>query len=188
GEPALIYIDLHLVHEVTSPQAFDGLRLAGRKVRRPDLTVATMDHNVPTWARSLPITDEVSLRQIQVLEKNCQEFGITLYDLHDPRQGIVHIIGPELGLSQPGTTIVCGDSHTSTHGAVGALAFGIGTSAVEHVLATQCLVASRPKTMEVRFDGTLAPRATAKDMILALIGRIGTAGPPGHVRDYGGDA
>src|SRR5579859_5785477 len=139
GEPALIYIDLHLVHEVTSPQAFDGLRLAGRPVRRPELTVATMDHNIPTWSRSLPITDEISLRQMQVLQENCDQFGITLYGLDSPLQGIVHMIGPELGLTQPGATIVCGDSHTSTHGAFGALAFGIGTSEVEHVLATQTL-------------------------------------------------
>src|SRR5207247_7475332 len=187
GEPALIYIDLHLVHEVTSPQAFDGLRLAGRKVRRPDLTVATMDHNVPTWARSLPITDEVSLRQIQVLEKNCQEFGITLYDLHSPRQGIVHIIGPELGTTQPGMTIVCGDSHTSTHGAFGALAFGIGTSEVEHVLATQCLQQSRPKTMEIRVNGSLPLGVTAKDVILAIIGKLGTDGATGHVIEYTGN-
>jgi 3-isopropylmalate/(R)-2-methylmalate dehydratase large subunit len=187
-EPALLYIDLHLVHEVTSPQAFDGLRLAGRKVRRPDLTVATMDHNVPTWARSLPITDEVSLKQIQVLEQNCHEFGITLYDLHDPRQGIVHIIGPELGLTQPGLTIVCGDSHTSTHGAFGALAFGIGTSEVEHVLATQSLIQARPKTMEIRVDGTLPHGVTAKDVILAIIGRIGTAGATGCAVEYTGSA
>jgi len=186
GEPALLYIDLHLVHEVTSPQAFDGLRLAGRKVRRPDLTVATMDHNVPTWARSLPITDEVSLKQMQVLATNCEEFGITLYDLHSPRQGIVHIIGPELGLTQPGLTIVCGDSHTSTHGAFGALAFGIGTSEVEHVLATQCLLQARPKTMEVRVDGKLSHGVTAKDVILAIIGKIGTAGATGYAVEYTG--
>ncbi|HVC34177.1 MAG TPA: 3-isopropylmalate dehydratase large subunit [Chloroflexota bacterium] len=186
GEPALLYIDLHLVHEVTSPQAFDGLRLAGRKVRRPDLTVATMDHNVPTWPRSLPITDEVSLKQMQVLAKNCEEFGITLYDLHSPRQGIVHIIGPELGLTQPGLTIVCGDSHTSTHGAFGALAFGIGTSEVEHVLATQCLLQARPKTMEVRVDGKLSHGVTAKDVILAIIGKIGTAGATGYAVEYTG--
>jgi 3-isopropylmalate/(R)-2-methylmalate dehydratase large subunit len=186
GEPALLYIDLHLVHEVTSPQAFDGLRLTGRKVRRPDLTVATMDHNVPTWARSLPITDEISLKQMQVLAKNCEEFGITLYDLHSPRQGIVHIIGPELGLTQPGMTIVCGDSHTSTHGAFGALAFGIGTSEVEHVLATQCLIQARPRTMEIRVEGTLPHGVTAKDVILAIIGRIGTGGAAGYAVEYTG--
>jgi 3-isopropylmalate/(R)-2-methylmalate dehydratase large subunit len=188
GEPALLYIDLHLVHEVTSPQAFDGLRLSGRKVRRPDLTVATMDHNVPTSDRSLPVEDEVSRRQMEALAENCREFGIPLYDIHDERQGIVHVIGPELGLTQPGLTIVCGDSHTSTHGAFGALAFGIGTSEVEHVLATQCLQQSRPKTMEVRVDGRLAPGVTAKDIILAVIGRIGTAGGTGYVVEYTGEA
>src|SRR5579883_2321397 len=188
GEPALIYIDLHLVHEVTSPQAFDGLRLSGRKVRRPDLTVATMDHNVPTWARSIPITDEVALRQIQVLEANCKEFGITLYDMHSPRQGIVHVIGPELGLTQPGLTIVCGDSHTSTHGAFGALAFGIGTSEVEHVLATQCLLQAKPKTMEIRVDGRLPNGVAAKDIILAIIGKIGTGGATGFAVEYTGEA
>jgi 3-isopropylmalate/(R)-2-methylmalate dehydratase large subunit len=188
NEPALLYIDLHLVHEVTSPQAFDGLRLAGRKVRRPDLTVATTDHNVPTWARSLPITDEISLKQMEVLAKNCEEFGITLYDLNSPRQGIVHIIGPELGLTQPGLTIVCGDSHTSTHGAFGALAFGIGTSEVEHVLATQCLLQARPKTMEIRVDGRLPYGVTAKDVILAIIGKIGTSGATGYAVEYTGDA
>ena len=155
GQPALLYIDLHLVHEVTSPQAFDGLRLTGRKVRRPELTVATMDHNVPTTDRSLPIADQISRKQMDTLAPNCAEFGITLYDIHDRRQGIVHVIGPELGLTQPGMTIVCGDSHTSTHGAFGALAFGIGTSEVEHVLATQCLPQSRPKTMEIRVNGQL---------------------------------
>jgi 3-isopropylmalate/(R)-2-methylmalate dehydratase large subunit len=188
GEPALLYVDLHLVHEVTSPQAFDGLRLAGRGVRRPDLTVATMDHNVPTWARSIPIADEVALKQIQVLAQNCAEFGITLYDLHSPRQGIVHMIGPELGLTQPGSTIVCGDSHTSTHGAFGALAFGIGTSEVEHVLATQCLIQARPKTLEIRVDGRLPHGVTAKDVILAIIGAIGTAGATGHAVEYTGEA
>jgi 3-isopropylmalate/(R)-2-methylmalate dehydratase large subunit len=188
GEPALIYIDLHLVHEVTSPQAFDGLRLAGRPIRRPDLTVATMDHNVPTWSRSLPITDEISLRQMQVLEQNCQEFGVTLYGLDSPLQGIVHMIGPELGLTQPGSTIVCGDSHTSTHGAFGALAFGIGTSEVEHVLATQCLIQARPKTMEIRVTGTLPHGVTAKDIILAIIGKIGTSGATGYAVEYTGEA
>ncbi len=188
GEPALLYIDLHLVHEVTSPQAFDGLRMSGRKVRRPDLTVATADHNVPTWARSLPITDEISLKQLQVLSRNCEEFGITLYDVHSPRQGIVHVIGPELGLTQPGLTIVCGDSHTSTHGAFGALAFGIGTSEVEHVLATQCLLQAKPKTMEIRVDGRLPNGVAAKDIILAIIGKIGTGGATGFAVEYTGEA
>jgi 3-isopropylmalate/(R)-2-methylmalate dehydratase large subunit len=186
-EPALLYIDLHLVHEVTSPQAFDGLRLAGRKVRRPDLTVATMDHNVPTWSRALPVTDEISLKQMQVLARNCEEFGITLHDLNSPKQGIVHMIGPELGLTQPGSTIVCGDSHTSTHGAFGALAFGIGTSEVEHVLATQCLIQARPKTMEIRVNGRLPRGVTAKDVILAIIGKIGTAGATGYAVEYTGE-
>ena len=188
GKPALIYVDLHLVHEVTSPQAFDGLRLAGRRVRRPDLTVATLDHNVPTWAGRLPITDEVARAQIEALERNCREFGVTLYDMHSPRQGIVHVIGPELGLTQPGKVIVCGDSHTSTHGAFGALAFGIGTSEVEHVLATQCLVQARPKTMEVRVEGPLPYGVTAKDVILGVIGRIGIDGGTGHVIEYTGEA
>jgi 3-isopropylmalate/(R)-2-methylmalate dehydratase large subunit len=187
GKPALLYIDLHLVHEVTSPQAFDGLRMAGRKVRRPELTVATMDHNVPTTDRSLPIADPISKLQMETLQKNCAEFGITLYDLHDARQGIVHVIGPELGLTQPGLTLVCGDSHTSTHGAFGALAFGIGTSEVEHVLATQCLPQSRPKTMEIRVIGRLGPGVTAKDVILAIIGKIGTDGATGYVVEYTGD-
>lgn len=186
NEPALLYIDLHLVHEVTSPQAFEGLRLSGRRVRRPDLTIATMDHNVPTWARSLPVTDEISRTQMDVLAKNCEEFGITLFDLHSPRQGIVHIIGPELGLTQPGLTIVCGDSHTSTHGAFGALAFGIGTSEVEHVLATQCLLQAKPKTMEIRVDGTLPHGVSAKDVILAIIGQIGTDGATGYAVEYTG--
>jgi 3-isopropylmalate/(R)-2-methylmalate dehydratase large subunit len=188
GEPALLYIDLHLVHEVTSPQAFEALRLSGRGVRRPDLTVATMDHNVPTWDRNLPVTDEISLQQMETLARNCEEFGITLYDLHSERQGIVHVIGPELGLTQPGITIVCGDSHTSTHGAFGALAFGIGTSEVEHVLATQCLQQDRPRTMEVRIDGRLPRGVTAKDIILGVIGRIGTAGGTGYVVEYSGEA
>jgi 3-isopropylmalate/(R)-2-methylmalate dehydratase large subunit len=187
GEPAILYIDLHLVHEVTSPQAFDGLRLAGRRVRRPDLTIATMDHNVPTWDRSLPITDEVSLRQIQALERNCKEFGIPLFDLYSPNQGIVHVIGPELGLTQPGMTIVCGDSHTSTHGAFGALAFGIGTSEVEHVLATQCLLQTKPKTMEIRIEGTLPLGVMAKDVILGIIARIGTDGATGYAVEYTGE-
>jgi len=186
GRPALLYIDLHLVHEVTSPQAFEGLRLSGRKVRRPDLTVATMDHNVPTTDRSLPVQDPISKQQMETLERNCREFGIELYDIFSPRQGIVHVIGPELGLTQPGLTIVCGDSHTSTHGAFGALAFGIGTSEVEHVLATQTLPQSRPKTMEIRVDGTLPRGVTAKDVILAIIGKIGTDGATGYVVEYTG--
>ncbi|MDX2284065.1 MAG: 3-isopropylmalate dehydratase large subunit [Bacteroidia bacterium] len=188
GMPTLLYIDLHLVHEVTSPQAFDGLRMAGRTVRRPERTVATMDHNVPTTDRRLPIVDDISRRQMEALAKNCEEFGITLYDIHSDKQGIVHVIGPELGLTQPGMTIVCGDSHTSTHGAFGALAFGIGTSEVEHVLATQCLPQNRPKTMEIRVDGVLGHGVTAKDIILAIIGRIGTDGATGYVIEYTGEA
>jgi 3-isopropylmalate/(R)-2-methylmalate dehydratase large subunit len=188
GEPALLYIDLHLVHEVTSPQAFESLRLSGRTVRRPDLTVATMDHNVPTSDRSLPIKDEIALQQMDTLAANCREFGVPLYDLNSDKQGIVHVIGPELGLTQPGMTIVCGDSHTATHGAFGALAFGIGTSEVEHVLATQCLQQARPKTMEVRVDGVLPPGVTAKDIILSVIGRVGTAGGNGYAVEYTGEA
>ena len=187
GEPAILYVDLHLVHEVTSPQAFDGLRITGRKVRRPDLTLATMDHNVPTTDRSLPIQDPISAKQIDVLRRNCEEFGIALYDVRNPLQGIVHVIGPELGLTQPGMTIVCGDSHTSTHGAFGALAFGIGTSEVEHVLATQCLQQSKPKTMEIRVSGSLPIGVTAKDVILAIIGKIGTDGATGYAVEYTGD-
>ncbi len=187
GKPALLYIDLHLVHEVTSPQAFDGLRLNGRKVRRPDLTLATMDHNVPTTDRSLPITDLISKLQMDALDKNCKEFGIPLYDLHHKWQGVVHVIGPEQGLTQPGMTIVCGDSHTSTHGAFGALAFGIGTSEVEHVLATQCLQQGAPKTMEIRVNGKLGLGVTAKDVILAIIGKIGTDGATGYVVEYTGE-
>lgn len=187
GQPALLYIDLHLIHEVTSPQAFEGLRLSGRKVRRPDLTLATMDHNVPTTDRSLPIADPISKLQMETLSQNCADFGITLYDIHHKRQGIVHVIGPELGLTQPGMTIVCGDSHTSTHGAFGSLAFGIGTSEVEHVLATQCLPQSRPKTMEIRVNGTLGKGVTAKDVILAIIGKIGTDGATGYAVEYTGD-
>ena len=185
---ALLYIDLHLVHEVTSPQAFEGLRLTGRKVRRPDLTLATMDHNVPTTDRSLPIVDQISAKQMETLTRNCHEFGVTVFDLNDPRQGIVHIIGPELGLTQPGMTIVCGDSHTSTHGAFGALAFGIGTSEVEHVLATQTLPQQKPKTMEIRIEGEgkLPAGVTSKDIILAVIGKIGTAGATGYVIEYTG--
>ncbi|MGI9022235.1 MAG: 3-isopropylmalate dehydratase large subunit [Acidimicrobiales bacterium] len=188
GEPDLLYIDLHLVHEVTSPQAFDGLRLEGRTVRRPDLTVATADHNVPTIGLDLPIADPVSARQLQALTANCEEFGVPLYPMGHANQGIVHVIGPELGLTQPGLTIVCGDSHTSTHGAFGALAFGIGTSEVEHVLATQALPQRRPGTMAVTVEGDLPPGATAKDLILAVIGRIGTSGGVGHVIEYRGSA
>jgi 3-isopropylmalate/(R)-2-methylmalate dehydratase large subunit len=185
----LIYVDLHLVHEVTSPQAFDGLRLEGRSVRRPDRTVATADHNVPTDGTPTArlIADELSRKQVEVLERNCAEFGIPIYSLGSDRQGIVHVIGPELGLTQPGLTIVCGDSHTSTHGAFGALAFGIGTSEVEHVLATQCLVQKRPKTMRINYSGALARGVTAKDMILATIGRLGTGGMVGHAVEYAGE-
>src|SRR5438874_4007006 len=179
--PELLYVDLHLVHEVTSPQAFEGLRLAGRRVRRPELTVATVDHNVPTDDRTLPIADALAARQVGALAANAREFGIELFDLASPRQGIVHVIGPELGLTQPGTVIVCGDSHTSTHGAFGALAVGIGTSEVEHVLATQCLVQRPAKTMEVRVEGKLPAGCSAKDIILAVIGKIGTAGGTGYV-------
>ena len=188
GEPDLLYIDMHLVHEVTSPQAFDGLRMAGRSVRRPDRTIATMDHNVPTTALSGPVEDPISARQMEVLAANCEEFGITLLAMGDPNQGIVHIIGPELGLTQPGMTIVCGDSHTSTHGAFGALAFGIGTSEVEHVLATQTLPQSRPKTMAVDVVGRLAEGVGPKDLVLAIIGQIGTGGGMGHIIEYRGDA
>ncbi len=186
GQQSLIYIDLHLVHEVTSPQAFEGLRLAGRNVRRPELTVATPDHNVPTTDRNLPIADPISRQQVETLRDNCREFGIELFDLNDRRQGIVHIIGPEQGMTQPGMTIVCGDSHTATHGAFGALAFGIGTSEVEHVLATQTLRQFVPKTMELRVDGTRPRGVTAKDVILYLIGQITTAGGTGYVIEYTG--
>jgi 3-isopropylmalate/(R)-2-methylmalate dehydratase large subunit len=186
GEPELLYVDLHLVHEVTSPQAFEGLRLAGRRVRRPDLTVATMDHNVPTTNITGPIADPISARQIEVLRQNCEEFGIRLFAMGDRNQGIVHIIGPELGLTQPGMTVVCGDSHTSTHGAFGALAFGIGTSEVEHVLATQTLTQQRPRTMAVTVEGELPAAVTAKDLILAIIGTIGTGGGVGYVIEYRG--
>jgi 3-isopropylmalate/(R)-2-methylmalate dehydratase large subunit len=188
GGPALLYVDLHLVHEVTSPQAFEGLRLGRRRVRRPELTVATVDHNVPTGDRRLPIADEISARQVEALRRNAREFGIQLFDLESAEQGIVHVIGPELGLTHPGMTIVCGDSHTSTHGAFGALAFGIGTSEVEHVLATQCVVQARPRTMEIHFSGLPEPGISAKDLILALIRRIGTAGATGHVIEYTGEA
>ncbi len=188
GEPDLLYIDLHLIHEVTSPQAFDGLRLNGRTVRRPELTVATMDHNVPTAGLELGITDPISKRQIEVLDANCAEFGVRLYGMGDPGQGIVHVIGPEQGLTQPGMTIVCGDSHTSTHGAFGALAFGIGTSEVEHVLATQTLPQTRPGTMAITVNGDLPAGVTAKDVVLAIIERIGTGGGIGSVIEYRGDA
>ncbi len=188
GEPALLYIDLHLVHEVTSPQAFDSLRLAGRTVRRPDLTVSTIDHGVPTTDRALGIRDPLSKKQIDTLVSNCEENGITLFGIDDPRQGIVHVIGPEQGITQPGMTIVCGDSHTATHGAFGALAFGIGTSEVEHVLATQTLPQQKPKSMAITVDGRLAPGVTAKDIILGIIARIGTAGATGHVIEYRGSA
>jgi 3-isopropylmalate/(R)-2-methylmalate dehydratase large subunit len=187
GSPAIIYIDCHLVHEVTSPQAFEGLRLNGRRVRRPELTHATMDHNVPTWSRSLPIVDEIAKTQINTLEQNCREFGITLYGLDSPDQGIVHVIGPEMGITQPGMTIVCGDSHTSTHGAFGALAFGIGTSEVEHVLATQCLLQSKPKTFRIRVNGKLPRNVNAKDIVLYIIRSIGTDGATGHVIEYAGE-
>jgi 3-isopropylmalate/(R)-2-methylmalate dehydratase large subunit len=186
GEPDLLYIDLHLVHEVTSPQAFEGLRLAGRRVRRPELTVATADHNVPTQGG--PVADPVSARQLEVLSANCAEFGVTCYPMGHWRQGIVHVIGPELGLTQPGMTVVCGDSHTSTHGAFGALAFGIGTSEVEHVLATQTLPQGRPATMAVSLEGELRPGVGAKDLVLALIGQVGTDGGTGHVIEYRGQA
>jgi 3-isopropylmalate/(R)-2-methylmalate dehydratase large subunit len=188
GEPALLYVDLHLVHEVTSPQAFDGLRLAGRPVRRPDLTVSTIDHGIPTANRELGIRDPLSKRQIDTLVANCEENGITLFGLDDPRQGIVHVIGPEQGLTQPGMTIVCGDSHTATHGAFGALAFGIGTSEVEHVLATQTLPQLKPKSMAVTVDGELPRGVTSKDIILAIIAKIGVAGGIGHVIEYRGSA
>ena len=188
GQPTVLYIDLHLVHEVTSPQAFDGLRLAGRKIRRTDLTVATADHNIPTWARSLPVTDEISRNQLEALSRNCSEFGVQLYDMRSPRQGIVHIIGPEQGYTQPGKTIVCGDSHTSTHGAFGALAVGIGTSEVEHVLATQTLRQFKPKTMEVQVSGPLPAGVTAKDLVLGIIGQTGINGGIGHVIEYTGEA
>ena len=186
--PAILYIDLHLVHEVTSPQAFNGLREKGLNVRRPERTVATMDHSTPTAGLSLSLVDEMAARQLRHLEKNCRDFGLTLYDLEDPQRGIVHVIGPELGLTRPGMTIVCGDSHTATHGAFGALAFGIGTSEVEHVLATQCLLQYRPQTYQVNFEGRLPGGVTAKDMILALIATIGIGGGTGHVFEYGGAA
>ena len=188
GQPAILYVDLHLVHEVTSPQAFDGLRMAGRKVRRTDLTVATADHNTPTWDLSLPITDPIAQQQLDALSRNCEEFGVTLYDRFSPLQGIVHVIGPEQGYTQPGKVIVCGDSHTSTHGAFGAFAIGIGTSEVEHVLATQTLRQFKPKTMEVRVNGKLSAGVSAKDVVLGIIGEIGVAGASGHVIEYTGEA
>ena len=188
GQSTILYVDLHLVHEVTSPQAFDGLRLAGRKVRRLDLTVATADHNTPTWDRSLPITDEISKKQLDALSRNCAEFGVSLHDMYSPLQGIVHIIGPEQGYTQPGKTIVCGDSHTATHGAFGAVGMGIGTTQVEQVLATQCLVQAKLSTMEVRVNGPLSFGVTAKDLILGIIGQIGVAGGQGYVIEYTGEA
>src|SRR5437763_2146795 len=188
--PGLLYIDLHLVHEVTSPQAFDGLRLAGRGVRRPDRTLATADHNTPTDGTPVAtrIKDELSRVQVETLERNCAEFGVPVYSLGSARQGIVHVIGPELGVTQPGMTIVCGDSHTSTHGAFGALAFGIGTTEVEHVLATQCLVQAKPRSMRIVYEGALGFGVTAKDLILGTLGRIGVGGATGHVVEYGGPA
>src|SRR5215472_2396479 len=198
GEPDLLYIDLHLVHEITSPQAFDGLRAAGRKVRRPDLTIATEDHNVPTTGitgpgvplsgPASPVTDPVSRAQMEAMRKNAAEFGVRLHPMGDAGQGIVHVIGPQLGLTQPGMTIVCGDSHTSTHGAFGALAFGIGTSEVEHVLATQALPQARPKTMAITVEGALPDGVTAKDLILAIIGQVGTGGGQGYIVEYRGEA
>lgn len=188
NQPTLLYIDLHLVHEVTSPQAFEGLRVANRSVRRPDLTVATADHNVPTTDRSLPIADPIGAKQIDTLRDNCRDFGIQLFDINSAEQGIVHVIGPELGLTRPGMTIVCGDSHTSTHGAFGTLAFGIGTSEVEHVLATQCLPQNKPQTMLIDVRGILPEGVTAKDLALGIIGQIGTDGATGHVIEYAGDA
>src|SRR6187401_2812028 len=188
GEPDLLFIDLHLIHEVTSPQAFDGLRLADRQVRRPDLTIATEDHNVPTIDWDKPIADPVSRTQVETLRRNAEEFGVRLHPLGDLDQGIVHIIGPQLGLTQPGMTIVCGDSHTSTHGAFGALAFGIGTSEVEHVLATQTLMQARPKTMAVTVNGALPEGVTAKDLVLTLITHTGTGGGQGYIVEYRGQA
>ena len=188
GEPTLLYIDLHLIHEVTSPQAFDGLRLNHRPVRRPDRTLATADHNVPTDPLSTPVEDPISKRQLEALDENCREFGVTLFPRGHENQGIVHVIGPELGVTQPGMTIVCGDSHTSTHGAFGALAFGIGTSEVEHVLATQTLPQQRPKTMAVTVNGTLPEGVSAKDLVLAIVARLGTGGGAGYVIEYRGSA
>jgi len=188
GRSPLLYVDLHLVHEVTSPQAFDGLRAAGRKLREPLRTIATVDHNIPTEPRGTPIFDPIAKKQIEALQKNCRDFGVRLFDMDSPEQGIVHVIGPELGFTQPGMTIVCGDSHTSTHGAFGALAFGIGTSEVEHVLATQTLPQRKPKTMLIQVSGELAEGVSSKDLVLAIIGKIGTDGATGHVIEYAGDA
>lgn len=188
GQVPLLYIDLHLVHEVTSPQAFDGLRAAARRVRQPFRTIATVDHNVPTEPRGTPILDPIAKKQIEALQKNCRDFGIRLFDVDSPEQGIVHVIGPELGFTQPGMTIVCGDSHTSTHGAFGALAFGIGTSEVEQVLATQCIPQRKPKAMLIQVNGKLGAGVSAKDVALGTIGRIGTDGATGHVIEYGGEA
>jgi 3-isopropylmalate/(R)-2-methylmalate dehydratase large subunit len=188
GQLPLLFVDLHLVHEVTSPQAFDGLRAANRKVRQPSRTLATVDHNVPTEPRGTPILDPIARRQIEALQQNCREFGVRLFDIDSPDQGIVHVIGPELGFTQPGMTIVCGDSHTSTHGALGSLAFGIGTSEVEHVLATQCLPQRKPKTMQIQVEGKLGEGVSAKDIALGIIGKIGTDGATGHVIEYAGDA
>src|SRR6184192_103402 len=188
GQPALLYINLHLVHEVTSPQAFAGLRAAGRRVRRPDLTVATVDHNVPTTDRSLPIADPITAIQIETLRQNCAEFGIQLFDIRSPEQGIVHVIGPELGLTLPGMTIVCGDSHTSTHGAFGNIAFGIGTSEVEQVLATQCILQYKPKTMKIEINGKIGKGVVSKDIILYIISKISASGATGFFVEYAGDA
>ena len=188
GQLPLLYVDLHLVHEVTSPQAFEGLRVAGRKIREPLRTLATVDHNIPTEPRGTPIFDPIAKKQIEALQQNCRDFGVRLFDMDSPEQGIVHVIGPELGFTQPGMTIVCGDSHTSTHGAFGALAFGIGTSEVEHVLATQCLPQRKPKTMLIHVSGNLGEGVTAKDLALAIIGKIGTDGASGHVIEYAGEA
>ena len=188
GKSTILYIDLHLLNEITTPQAFDGLRMNGRKVRRPNLTIATVDHDVPTADRHLPIPDPIARQQVEAITRNAQEFGITFYDMHSPSHGIVHVIGPGLGYTQPGKTIVCGDSHTATHGAFGALAFGIGTSEVEHVLATQCLRQARSKTMEIRVNGPLPEGVTAKDVILGIIGKIGTSGATGHAVEYTGEA
>src|SRR6202165_5859680 len=187
GRSPILYVDLHLVHEVTSPQAFDGLRAAGRRLRHPSRTVATVDHNIPTEPRGTPITDLIAAKQIAALQSNCKEFGVRLFDMDSPDQGIVHVIGPELGLTQPGMTIVCGDSHTSTHGAFGALAFGIGTSEVEHVLATQCLAQQKPRTMNIEVRGRLQQGVAAKDLALGIIGQIGTDGASGHVIEYAGE-
>jgi 3-isopropylmalate/(R)-2-methylmalate dehydratase large subunit len=188
GQQSLLYVDLHLVHEVTSPQAFEGLRVAGRKVREPLRTIATVDHNIPTEPRGTPIFDPIAKKQIEALQQNCRDFNVRLFDMDSPEQGIVHVIGPELGFTQPGMTIVCGDSHTSTHGAFGALAFGIGTSEVEHVLATQCLPQRQPNTMLIQVSGKLGEGVTAKDLALAIIGKIGTDGATGHVIEYAGEA